>query len=73
MHVSKIVSTVKDLYSEAGPKAEPPLRKVAVTPVCANPCAGRYVDDPSVLISGSREVRVRIPRIAADLMKPYAI
>jgi hypothetical protein len=73
MRIRKIVTASEELFSEAGRTADTPLRRVAVTAVCANPCAGGYVEDLSALIQGSEEVGRRIAAIAAEMMKPYAI
>lgn len=73
MEIRKIVSLTEELYREAGRATDLPLRRVAVTAVCDNPCAGRYVEDLAVLIEGSVEIGRRISGIAAELMKPYRI
>jgi len=73
MRIRKIVTATEELHLEADRAADPPLRRVAVTAVCINPCAGRYVEDLAELIEGSEQVGRRIAGIAADLMRPYAI
>lgn len=73
MEIRKIVTASEELYSEAGRAADEPLLRVAVTAVCANPCAGRYVEDLAALIEGSEAVGRRIAGIAAEMMKPRAI
>ena len=73
MEIRKIVTATEELFSEAGRPASPPLRRVAVSAVCRNPCAGRYVEDLKVLIEGSEAVGRRIAALAAALMKPYGI
>lgn len=73
MEIRKIVTATEEIYSEAGRRANRPLRRVAVTAVCSNPCAGRYVEDLSMLIDGSEAVGRRIAALAADLMKPCGI
>lgn len=73
MEIRKIVTSIEELFTEAGRTANPPLRRVAVTAVCTNPCAGRYVEDLGALIEGSGVVGRRIAALAADLMKPYGI
>lgn len=73
MKIRKIVTQIEDLRMEEGRKAAIPLRRVAVTAICHNPCTGRYVHDLSVLIEGSAEVGAEICGIAADLMKPLGI
>ncbi len=73
MKIRKLVTSVEELLSEAGRDAELPLRKVAVAAICANPHAGRYVEDLSSLIDDSISVGDRICDLAAELMKPYRI
>jgi hypothetical protein len=73
MEIRKIVTATEELFLEAGRKADLPLRRVAVTAVCANPVAGRYVEDLSVLIEGSAKVGRRIGAIAAELIRPYRV
>ena len=73
MEIRKIVTATEEVYREAGREADLPLRKVAVTAVCVNPCAGRYVEDLAVLMEGSAQVGRRIAGIAAELMKPFRV
>jgi len=73
MHIRKIVTATEAIFSDAGRQAEPPLHRVAVTAVCTNPCAGRYVEDLSPLIEGSETIGQRIATIGAELMAPYGI
>ena len=56
MQIRKIITASEELLSEEGREADPPLRRVAVTAVCFNPCAGRYVEDLSGLIQSSQVV-----------------
>lgn len=71
--IRKIVTASEEILLEEGRQVEPPLRKVAVAAVCANPCAGRYVEDLRVLVDGSVGVGRRIAGLAAQLMAPYAV
>lgn len=73
MEIRKIVTATEELFSEAGRPANPPLRRVAVSAVCRNPCAGRYVEDLQVLIEGSEAIGRRISALAAELMQPYRV
>jgi hypothetical protein len=73
MKIRKITTIVEDILLEAGREAPEPLRKVAVTAICDNPCAGRYVEDLSKLIEGSVAIGRRISEIAASHLKPRAI
>jgi len=73
MKIRKIITVVEDILSEEGRDAPKPLRKIAVTAVCENPCAGRYVEDLTVLIDGSVPIGTRIGAIAADHMRGHNI
>ena len=73
MKIRKIVTAIEDLFSEEGREAAKPLRKVAVTAVCNNPCAGRYTEDLSVLIEGSGAIGTKIGDIAAGLLRENGI
>ena len=73
MKIRKIVAALEELRSEAGQEADVPLRRVAVTAVCRNPCAGRFVEDLTALIEGSAAVGREISGIAAILMEPFGI
>lgn len=73
MKIRKIVTTSEEYFSEAGQDANPPLRKVAVTAICSNPCVGRYVADLAPLIEGSVDIGRLIAGIAAETMKPYDV
>ena len=66
MKIRKITTVVEDTLIEAGREAREPLRKVAVTAICGNPCAGRYVEDLSKLIEGSVAIGRRISELAAS-------
>jgi hypothetical protein len=71
--IRKITIASEEIFSEAGRKAVPPIRKVAVTAVCENPYAGVYAVDLSALVEGSVEIGRRVSGIAAGLMEPYKI
>jgi hypothetical protein len=73
MEIRKVLTATEELLTEEGRRAEPPLKRVAVTAVVKNPCAGRYVEDLKVLIDGSEAIGRRISSLAAELMKPLRI
>lgn len=73
MKVRKFVTTVEMVLAEEGHDALPPLHRVAVTAICANPCAGRYVEDLSVLLDGSVRIGREIAGMGAELMRPHGI
>ena len=61
-----------DFAEEApAPAGEPPLRKVAVVAVLANPLAGRRVEDLRPLIDASAAVGAAMAARAVALMQPY--
>src|SRR5579862_7821634 len=73
MKIRKIITIIEDINSDEGKDAEKPLRKIAVTAVCNNPCSGRYVEDLSILIDGSEVVGATIGAIASEHMRSYGI
>ena len=73
MKIRKIISVVEDILSEEEREARKPLRKVAVTAVCNNFCAGRYVEDLTTLIDASGLIGTKIGTIAAEHMGGHGI
>lgn len=73
MEIRKILSFVEETRSEAGVGAEPPLRKVAVVAVVANPLAGRFRQDLAPLVEASREIGRTVSAIATGAMRPYGV
>jgi hypothetical protein len=73
LQVRKILTYTEELFVEGGRQADQPLRRVAAAAVCVNPCAGRYVDDLSVLIAGGTEIGNTIAPLAVALLAPYPI
>jgi hypothetical protein len=51
--IRKIVTIVDEVHQEAGRAVDPPIRRVVVAAVIANPFAGRYVEDLTPLINES--------------------
>jgi hypothetical protein len=72
IEIRKILSFVDEARSEAGKSASPPLRKVAVAAIIANPYAGRWVDDLGPITAASEALGREITSHAVSLMKPYA-
>lgn len=60
MELRKILTFVEEATSEAGQRADPPLRKVAVVAVLKNPFAGGYVADLTELTDASLAIGRRI-------------
>jgi hypothetical protein len=66
--IRKILTFGEQYLIEEGRACVPPLHKVAVAAICANPAAGRYLQDLSCLVDMSVEVGNRIASIAAEMM-----
>ncbi|MEO8477694.1 MAG: amino acid synthesis family protein [Actinomycetota bacterium] len=64
MDIRKIVTIVDDTHQEAGRPVDPPIRRVVVAAVLANPFAGRYVEDLSPLIEESIPLGERLTAMA---------
>jgi len=67
-NIRKIAVFLEETQTEMGRKVEPPTRRAAAVAVVENPCAGRYVEDLSVLMtirsmsSGTRRSERRLRR-----------
>lgn len=72
MQIRKVVSFMEEVRSETGRPADPPLRKVAVAAIIANPFAGRYVQDLSPLTEASEAIGREITALAVALLHPFA-
>jgi hypothetical protein len=72
MEIRKILSFVDEARGEAGRPADPPLRKVAVVAVIANPFAGRFVEDLGPMTDASVALGREICEQAIALLRPYA-
>lgn len=73
MNIRKFITTIEETHTEAGIVADPPLRKVAVGAVFANPRVGAYSEKLDDLVDLSVVVGKQITRMAAELMKPYSV
>ena len=49
--IRKLATFVEETFTEMGRPVEPPTRRVAAVAVIENPCAGKYVEDLSELMS----------------------
>ncbi|MBI4456083.1 MAG: amino acid synthesis family protein [Acidobacteria bacterium] len=56
VHIRKILLVIEDTLTESGKEVTPPLRKAAALAVIANPYAGRYIEDLSLLIEAGGEL-----------------
>jgi hypothetical protein len=70
MDIKRVLSFVDEVRSEAGRRADPPLRKVAVVAIVQNPFAGRYVEDLSSLTQASEAIAREISTLAVSLLAP---
>jgi hypothetical protein len=68
----RLTTIVDDRLELANRPVDPLLRKVAIVAVVANPHVGRYVEDLSPLIEGSRAIGVRMAKAALLALGPYA-
>jgi len=73
LEIRKIITAIEDVLSDEGKATNVVLRKVAVTAVCTNPCAGKYVEDLRILIDGSAEVGGKIASVAAEHLSTHGI
>lgn len=53
MNIRKLVTLIDEVRIEAGQAVTPPVRRVVVAAVLANPHAGRYVEDLTDLVDAS--------------------
>ena len=54
--IRKIAVFVEETRSEMGRKVEPPTRRAAAVAVIENPCAGKYIEDLSELMTIGEEL-----------------
>jgi hypothetical protein len=64
VEIRKIVTIVDEVRLEAGRPVDPPVRRVVVAAVMANPFAGRYVEDLTPLIEESVPLGERLTAAA---------
>ena len=72
IEIRKMLSFVEEVRSEAGRPATPPLRKVAVAAIIANPYAGRWIEDLGPLTEASAALGREITSLVVSLLQPYA-
>ena len=70
MEIKRILTFVDEVRSEAGRRADPPLRKSAAVAIVQNPFAGKYVEDLSPLTVASEAIGREICAIAVALLAP---
>jgi hypothetical protein len=71
MRIKRTLTFIDETAEEAGQRADPPLRKVAVVAILHNPFAGRFERDLSQLTDASAEIGRHICGIAVSLLAPH--
>jgi hypothetical protein len=66
--IRKIAVFVEETRTEMGRKVEPPTRRAAAVAVVENPCAGKYVDDLSELMTIGEELGELLTQRAVDAL-----
>jgi hypothetical protein len=66
--IRRFLTQVTDERVREGREVDPPLRKVAVAAVLANPYAGRYVEDLSEAVDWSPELGQLLGGMAVDVL-----
>jgi Amino acid synthesis len=62
--IRRLMTIVDDRFEIADRPVDPVLRKIAIVAVVANPHVGRYVEDLTPLVEGSRAIGVRMAEAA---------
>ncbi len=55
-HIRKLATFVEETKTEMGRTVDPPTRRAAAVAVIQNPCAGRYIEDLSELMTIGEEL-----------------
>ena len=66
--IRKIAVLVEETRTEMGRNVEPPTRRAAAVAVIENPCAGKYVDDLSELMTIGEELGELLSQRAVDAL-----
>jgi len=66
--IRKIAVFVEETRTEMGRNVEPPTRRAAAVAVIENPCAGKYVDDLSELMTIGEELGELLSQRAVDAL-----
>jgi hypothetical protein len=66
--IRKIAVFVEETRTEMGRNVEPPTRRAAAVAVIENPCAGKYVDDLSELMTIGEELGELLTQRAVDAL-----
>lgn len=68
MEIRKLVTIVEETRTEAGRAVAPPTRRAAALAVIANPFAGRYGEDLSVLVNAGEELGALLGKRAVEAL-----
>jgi hypothetical protein len=71
MQIKRTLTFIEEIAEEAGQRAAPPLRKVAVAAIIDNPFAGRFERDLKPLTDASAEIGRIICTLAISMLAPY--
>jgi Amino acid synthesis len=69
--IKRILTYFEEVRSMAGREVEPALRKSAVVAVIANPFAGRFAPDLSLLVQASEIIGKEICPLAVAMLAPH--
>jgi len=71
MQIKRTLTFIEEIAEEAGQRADPPLRKVAVVAIIDNPFAGRFERDLKLLTDASAEIGRTICMQAIAMLAPH--
>jgi hypothetical protein len=71
MQIRRTLTFIEETAQEAGQRVDPPLRKVAVAAIIANPFAGRFERDLKPLTDASVSIGQHICGLAVALLGPH--
>ena len=73
MRIKRLLTFIDEVRVEAGREVDPPLRKVAVVAIVANPFAGRFEADLSRLTDASAGVGLEMAERAVAALAPFGV
>ncbi|MDW7710259.1 MAG: amino acid synthesis family protein [Deferrisomatales bacterium] len=68
MQIRKLVTIVEETRTEAGRAVNPPTRRAAALAVIANPLAGRYAEDVTMLVQSGEELGSLLGKRAVEAL-----
>lgn len=71
MQIKRTLTFIEEIAEEAGQRADPPLRKVAVAAIIDNPFAGRFERNLQPLTDASADVGRIICKLAIAMLAPH--